>query len=90
VIIWGGERGGAGNIKKKKNKRGIRNYPIPVNYNRKPIPLGPIAGIHFQPSNLTLEEYMQTDEYKEFIHARDTLSKEEYIEFIKNRGTNGS
>jgi hypothetical protein len=31
---------------------------------------------------------MQTDEYKEFIHARNTLSKEEYIEFIKNRGKN--
>jgi hypothetical protein len=77
VIIWGGERGGAGNIKKKKNKRGIRNYPIPNYYNirKYPISIGPVAGIHFQPSDLTLEEHMQTEEYKEFI---------------KNRGTNGS
>ena len=74
--------------KKNKNKRGIRNYPIPIKYNRKPKPIGPVAGIHFKPSDLTLEEYMKTDEYKEFIHARNTLSKEEYIEFIKNRGKN--
>lgn len=70
-------------MKKEKNKRGVRNYPIPVNYQYRRRNIGPTAGIHFQPSNLTLEEYMQTDEYKEFIHARNTLSREDYIEYLK-------
>jgi hypothetical protein len=65
--------GGRGEIiKKKKNKRGIRNYPIPIKYDRKPKSIGPVAGIHFQPSDLTLEEYLQSDKYKEFIKNRGT------------------
>jgi hypothetical protein len=68
----GGERGGQGIIKKKKNKRGIRNYPIPNYYNirKYPISIGPVAGIHFQPSDLTLEEHLKSDRYKEFIKSR--------------------
>ena len=76
MIIWGGERGGAGNIKKKKNKRGIRNYPIP-NYSGRRKRIDPMIRLREgQPkSNLTLEEHLQSDGYKKFI---------------ENRGINGS
>lgn len=73
--------------KKTKNKKGIKNYPIP-NYQGRLKFFNPIKNmIAKQPkSYLTLEEYMQTDEYQESENLRKTLSKQDYWNYIKNRG----
>jgi hypothetical protein len=74
--MGGRKRGGQGIIKKKKNKKGIRNYPIP-NYGGRKKRINPLIKlIENQPkSNLTLSEHLESDEYRKFI---------------KNRGINNS
>ena len=72
--MGGRKRGGQGNIKKKKNnknKKGIKNYPIP-NYSGRYKRIDPMIRLREgQPkSNLTLKEYLESDEYKKFVINR--------------------